>query len=244
MFGGSGALGDSIAMRLAKDAAVTIGYNSNRDKAEATAKIIQDNGGSADVGKVDITDGESVNQFLLGVKERWGGIDSIVSATGTAFKMAKIADIEDEEFRYILETDVIGSFNILKRGIPFLQQRGGGSIVLFLTSAIHRTIEYDGMSSIPKMGVEGLLRMAAREYGPDGIRINGIAPGVIESYSIHKNPQGTEISRAVVKSFMEQTPLGRRGTTSEIAEVTSFLVSNASSYVNGQIIGVDGGYSA
>jgi 3-oxoacyl-[acyl-carrier protein] reductase len=244
VFGGSGALGDAIVNRLAKDACITIGYMSNQGKAEATAKAIRDAGGYADIGQVDIRDGDSVSEFLSGVCERWGGIDSIVSAIGTAFYISKLADIKDDDFKYIMETDVIGSFNIIKRGIPLLQKEGGGSILLFLTSAIHRTIEFDGMSSIPKMAVEGLLRMTAREYGPDGIRINGIAPGVIESYSIHKKPNGNEITRALVASFLEQTPLGRRGLPREVADVAAFLVSEGASYVNGQIISVDGGFSA
>ncbi|USK68712.1 SDR family NAD(P)-dependent oxidoreductase [Peribacillus asahii] len=244
IFGGSGALGDTISLKLAENAAITIGFRSNQEKAEATAKAIRDAGGRAEIGHVDITDGESVSSFFSLVKEQWGGIDSIVSATGTAFRIKKITDMDDHAVRYIMETDAIGSFNILKRGIPMLQEQGGGSVVLFLTSAINRTIEYDGMSSIPKMAVEGLLRMAAREFGPDGIRVNGVAPGVIESYSIHKNYDLDDITRNLVTSYLEQTPLSRRGLPREIADVVDFLVSDASSYVSGQIINVDGGYSA
>jgi len=222
-----------------------IAYNSNREKAEATAKAIQDKGGVAKISKVDINDTESVISFYNLLKEQWGGIDSIVSAIGTPFKIKKITEYEDDLFRSIIETDVIGTYNILKYGIPLLQQEGGGSIVLFLTNVIRRTVEYDGLSTIPKMAVEGLLRMAAREYGPDGIRVNGVAPGVTETDSVHKNFDfGDEITRNLVTTVLNQTPLSRRGKLREIADVVSFLVSDASSYVSGQIINVDGGYSA
>ncbi|WP_209121195.1 SDR family NAD(P)-dependent oxidoreductase [Alkalihalobacillus sp. BA299] len=245
IFGGSGAQGGAISTKLAENAAITIAYRTNHEKAESTAKAIRDAGGKAEIGKVDITDPESVSSFFNLVKEQWGGIDSIVSATGTPFKIKKITDYDDDLFRSIIETDVIGTYNILKQGIPMLQQEGGGAIVLFLTNVISRTIEYDGMSTIPKMAVEGLLRMAAREYGPDGIRVNGVAPGVTETNSIHKNFDfADEITRNLVTSVLDQTPLARRGQLREVADVVDFLVSNASSYVNGQIINVDGGYSA
>lgn len=245
IFGGSGAQGGAISTKLAENAVITIGYKTNREKAEATVKAIQSKGGRAEIGKVDITDSKSVISFFNLVKEQWGGIDSIVSATGTPFRIKKITDYDDDLFRSIIETDVIGTYNILKHGIPILQQEGGGAIVLFLTNVINRTIEYDGMSTIPKMAVEGLLRMAAREFGPDGIRVNGVAPGVTETNSIHKKfDSGDEVARNLVKSVLNQTPLSRRGQLSEIADVVSFLLSDASSYVSGQIINVDGGYSA
>jgi 3-oxoacyl-[acyl-carrier protein] reductase len=245
IFGGSGAQGGAISTKLAENAAITIAYRTNKEKAEATARAIRDAGGKAEIGYVEITDPESVSSFFNLVTEQWGGIDSIVSATGTPFKIKKITDYDDDQFRSIIETDVMGTYHILKRGIPMLQREGGGSIVLFLTNIMRRTIEYDGMSTIPKMAVEGLLRMAAREFGPDGIRVNGVSPGVTETNSIHKKfDAGDDLTRNLVNNVLAQTPLSRRGKLREVADVVDFLVSDASSYVNGQIINVDGGFSA
>ncbi|SDN30784.1 SDR family NAD(P)-dependent oxidoreductase [Bacillus sp. OK048] len=244
IIGGSGGIGESIAKRIGQEAIVTVGYNSNREKAEATAQAIREAGGIADIGAVDICNGDSVSNFFSNMQEKWGGIDAIVSATGTAFKIMPLTEIEDDAFHYVVETDVIGSFNILKRGIPFLKKEGGGSIVHLLTTAILRTLENDAMSSVPKMAVEALIRNTAREYGKEGIRVNGIAPGVIDSYSIHKPHKNKNTLSPAAANVISQTPLGRKGTTDEVAEVTAFLVSDASSYVSGQIIGVDGGFSA
>lgn len=246
VFGGSGALGAAVSLRLGSDkqTAVMIGYRSNRQQAETTAEAIRQAGGQAETGEVDIGSSDSVSAFLNAACDRWGGLHSLVSVTGTAFRVDKLASFEEKDFRYAIENDVLGTFNILKQGLPLLQRGQGGSVLLFLTSAIRRTIEYDSMSAVPKMAVEGMLRAAAREYGPDNIRVNGIAPGVIEAKSIHKTFDGNEITRHLVSNFMAQTPLGRRGSAREIAEVAAFLVSDASSYVNGQIVGVDGGYSA
>ena len=80
---------------------MTVGYNSNREKAEATAQAIREAGGIADIGAVDICDGDSVSNFFSNVQEKWGGIDAIVSATGTAFKIMPLTEIEDDAFHYV-----------------------------------------------------------------------------------------------------------------------------------------------
>ncbi|MRG84895.1 SDR family NAD(P)-dependent oxidoreductase [Salinibacillus xinjiangensis] len=238
VFGGSGGNGSAIAKLASKDAKVTIGYRSNKERAEATAKEIRDSRGDAQISEVDICDGESVSHFYSTVQEHWGGIDGIVSATGPAFLLTPITEINDDEFRNVIEADVIGSFNILKRGIPFLKKSGGGSIVLLLTTAVLRTLEEDALSMVPKKAVEGLIKTAALEYGEDGIRLNGVAPGSIDRHSIHFQV-GRKRSRVA-----SQTPLGRKGKPSEVAELAAFLLSDAASYISGQIIGVDGGFSA
>lgn len=244
IIGGSGGIGESISRCLGKEAAVTIGYMTNRSKAEALAQEICETGGRADIGEVDIRNSLSVRAFFEKVNEKWGGIDGIVSATGTAFQICPLTEISDEAFSYVIETDVIGSFNILKYGIPYLQREGGGSIVHLLTTAVLRSLEHDAMSSVPKMAVEGLIRSTAREYGADGIRVNGIAPGVIDSISIHKAHKKKNIVSPAAARVLSQTPLGRRGQPEEVAELAVFLLSDGSSYVSGQIIGVDGGFSA
>jgi len=244
VIGGSGGIGASIAQLAGRDSNVTIGYRSNKEKAEATAKLIRDGGGSAEICEVNICDGESVGRFFKTVQEQWGGIDSIVSATGPAFEMRPITEVDDEKFRHVIETDIIGSFNILKRGIPFLQEAGGGSIVLLLTLAVMKTLENDAMSTVPKMGVEGLIRTAAREYGADGIRVNGVCPGSIKSNSIHFPFDTGEKVSPVAAKVLAQTPLGRKGLPHEVAELTGFLLSDKASYISGQIIAADGGFSA
>jgi 3-oxoacyl-[acyl-carrier protein] reductase len=244
VIGGSGGIGASIAQLASRNAKVTIGYKSNREKAEVTAKQIRDLGGFAEICEVNIVDGESVSRYFKTVQDQWGGIDAIVSATGPAFEMNKITEVDDDKFRHVVETDIIGSFNILKRGVPFLQQAGGGSIVLLLTIAVMKTLETDAMSTVPKMGVEGLIRTAAREFGADGIRVNGVAPGSIKSNSIHFPFDTGDSLSPVAKMVMAQTPLGRKGEPHEVAELAAFLLSDAASYVSGQIIAADGGFSA
>lgn len=244
VIGGSGGIGADIAKRLARDASVFIGYNTNVKKAKMTMQEIIENGGRADIGKINITDPNSVEMFYHNASKFLGGIDTIVSAVGTPFYISEILNIKDEDFINIINNDIVGGFHIVKRGIPHLLKENGGSILLLLTSAIHRTIEYDGLSSIPKMGVEGLIRVAAREYGKKNIRVNGISPGAINSESIHKDFEANDLTIQLIQKFIADTPMGRKGETEEVANVVAFLVSDDASYINGQIIGVDGGYSA
>ncbi|MRG84867.1 SDR family NAD(P)-dependent oxidoreductase [Salinibacillus xinjiangensis] len=244
IIGGSGGIGKSIAKRIGKEALVTIGYHANQEDAEIIAKEITNDGGTADIGKVDMRDPQSVHRFFEKTQGSWGGIDAIISATGTPFRICPLTEITDSEFQNVIDIDVIGSFNILKQGIPFLKQEGGGSIVHLLTTAVLRSLENDAMSSAPKMAVEGLIRSAAREYGSSHIRINGIAPGVIDSISKHKAHKKTGELSPAAANVISQTPMGRKGKTREVADVAAFLISDASTYVSGQIIGVDGGFSA
>lgn len=242
ILGASGGLGQAVAQRLARRLPLSLGFHRNEAKAVQLAQDIAGGGGRAAVGAVDIRDGESVRGFIRQAAERWGGLDGIVSVTGPAIPLCALADVADADFRRIIETDVVGSFNVLKQGIAALS--GGGSIVLFLTTAVLRTLENDGMSGVPKTAVAGLLRQAAREAGPRQVRCNGVAPGVIDAGIVHSAFAVDDVARSVIASCMRQTPMGRMGTPQEVAALVDFLLSADAAYISGQIIAVDGGYSA
>lgn len=244
ILGSSGGLGAAITQRLAKRAPVTIGYRANQEKAAGLAEAVAQDGGKAKAAHVDMTDEASVQSFLQEATEHWGELAHIVQATGPAIPLRPLIDVTSEEFRRVFDTDVYGSFNVLRHGIPVLKQSGGGSIVLFLTTAVLRTLENDGMSGGPKTAVSGLLRQAAREVGVDNVRINGVAPGVIDVGIVLTSFEVDEIAKSVIENCMNQTPLGRMGKPEEVAAVVDFLTSPDASYISGQIIAVDGGYSA
>lgn len=244
ILGGSGGLGVAIAKKLGERTGVVVGYHSSADKAEGVVKEITDAGGTASAAQVDMVDPDSVEAFLAGAGETVGGLDYIVSATGPAIPLCALEDVTAEDFKRIFDTDVVGSFNVVKQGIPVLRERGGGGIILFLTTAVSRTLENDGMSGIPKHGVEGLMRQAAREAGPHNVRVNGIAPGIIDAGIVHDSFTVDEVAKSVIESCFAQTPLGRWGQPDEIAATVDFLCGPGAGYISGQVINVDGGYSA
>lgn len=244
ILGATGGLGEAIAQRLARRAPVSIGYGRNRDKAAALADLIAKAGGSADIAPVDLRDTASVAGFIEGAARRWGGLQAIVSATGPAIPLRPLSEVDEADFRRIYDTDVLGSFNVLRHGAAAMQKTGGGAIVLLLTTAVLRTLENDGMSGGPKTAVAALMRQMAREMGPANIRCNGVAPGVIDAGIVHSSFEVDAIAKAVITDCLNKTPLGRMGRPEDIAAAVDFLTSADATYISGQILAVDGGYSA
>lgn len=244
IFGATGGLGEAVVRKVSERSAVQIGYVKNGAKAEALAAEVKKNGGTAHIAQVDMRDPASAQKFLETARSRMGKLDGIASVTGPAIPLKALADVDVEDFRRILETDVIGSFNVLKAGVPILKDSGGGAIVMFGTTAVLRMLECDGMSSTPKMGVAGLVRLIAREAGPHNVRCNMIAPGVIDAGIVHSSFTVDETAMGVIKNCLDKTPLGRMGKPEEIAALADFLLSPGAGYISGQIIACDGGFSA
>lgn len=203
-------------------------------------------GGKANAEQVDIRDPASVRQFFTKAKETYGRLDSIISAQGPSITLGPLIDSSRDMFQNVVETDVMGTYNVVQHGVPILRTEGraGTSLLIFVTCAVLKTLDYDGLSSIPKKAVEGIIKQTAREVGRYGIRVNGLAPGVIDAGMVLNDFTQDEYGSAVLKICSDGTPLGRRGLASEVAEVAEFLISDRASYVSGQILGVDGGYSA
>ena len=245
ILGATGGLGAHTALTLARRAPVVLGYGQHREKAAALAGEITVAGGSARIQQVDIRESASVAQFIAEAS-RWDeGLQAIVSATGPALPLKPLTDVDDSDFDRVYETDVRGAFNVIKHGTRALKAAGGGSLVCFLTTAVLRTLENDGMSGCPKTAVAAMLKQAAREMGPFNVRCNGIAPAVIDAGIIYAPELANDpLAQGVISAMVSNTPLGRMGRPEEVSAVVDFLVSPGASYINGQIIGVDGGFSA
>lgn len=244
LIGASGGLGEAVVRRLASRARLILGYRNGRDKADALVEEIGAAGGRAWSLPVDITSASSVAAFFAEANALAGRIDHVVSATGPSIPLCPLLEVEEADFRRIIEADVFGVFNVLRHAIPALERGGGGSITVFVTTAVLRTLENDGMSSVPKTAVAGLVRLAAREAGPRNVRCNAVAPGVIDAGIVHSSFTISEVAKRVIESCLERTPVPRMGRPEEVAALVDFLCSDAAAYVNGQVIAIDGGYSA
>lgn len=244
LLGATGGLGQAIARRLAKRAPVTLGFAKNKAKAEALAGEIEKAGGRANVAHVDLRDAASIERFIKTAAESWQGLDAIVQATGPAIPLCPLSEVTDEDFQRIYDTDVRGAFHVLRHGAATLKATGGGSIVVFLTTAVLRTLDNDGMSGGPKTAVAALMKQTAREMGRHNVRCNGVAPGVIDAGIVHSSFDVDQVAKDVITDCLNKTPLGRMGKPEEIAALVDFLTSPDAAYISGQIIGIDGGYSA
>lgn len=243
--GGSGGLGAAICRHLAAQGdAVVIGYHSRPESAQALAEELQAAGGRSHILPVDLRDEASVGEFLTAA-ERWRApLSGVVNAIGPAIPLRPLIDIGADEFQHIMQTDVSGAFNLLTAASRLFAARGGGAIVQLLTTAVLRTLENDGMSGIPKTAIMGIVRQLAREVTRQNVRVNAVAPGVIDAGIVHSSFTLDDTAKGVIDLCLERTPMPRLGQPREIAEVVSFLLGDGAGYMSGQIIGVDGGYSA
>tara|TARA_B100001057_G_scaffold311021_1_gene311085 strand:- start:2038 stop:2784 length:747 start_codon:yes stop_codon:yes gene_type:complete len=243
IFGGSGGLGLASAESLARDYKLVIGYNNNKNKADSFCKNINKDGYSARAIKVNIDSIDSVKSFLESSNSE-NDLSGVINAVGPPIPLKPLCDISEDEFKSILSIDVFGAFNVLKESFIVLSKLGGGSIVQFLTTAVLKTLENDGMSGIPKTAIMGIVRQFAREVKDTNVRINAVAPGVIDAGIVHSSFTADKTAQEVIEMCLNRTPMPRMGKPSEVSELVKFLLDERAGYINGQIIGVDGGYSA
>ena len=242
VFGGSGGLGGGVVRLLAQSGTdVAFTYHKNREAAEENLKAVEDAGQQGHIGSVDLLDLPAVEAFAADVKKKFGRIHSVVFATGPFLNILPIMEAEPQVFYDTLDADVKGFYHVLRAVVPALRDGGGGSITALTTAAIPRYIATDGLSSIPKAGVQHLCTAIAREEGVNNIRANCVAVGLIAiglSQEIDSPPGG------ILDQWTRQVALGRPGAPEELFDTVVFLASENAGYISGQSLPVDGGYSA
>ena len=243
--GGSGGLGAPICRALAAQGdVVLVGYRNGADRAQALVEAIRDAGGEARSRAVDVTSAASVEEFLAAADDGAEELGGVVNAVGPPIPLRPLADVSPDEFQDIVATDVFGAFTLLTCAARRLAASGGGAIVQLLTTAVLRTLENDGMSGIPKTAIMGIVRQLAREVASDNVRVNAVAPGVIDAGIVHSSFTTDAVAEGVIKLCLDRTPMPRLGRPEEVGKLVAFLLGEDVAYINGQIIGIDGGYSA
>lgn len=243
VFGGTGRLGAAVVEAIC--ATQPVHFTTFSKTAEAEALVGRLRAGGADVAfsQVDVRDAAAVEGFLRGLAQG-RGLAGVASANGAPFPVGPLYEASEQDFRRIAEVDIFGSFHILQSAARHLAAAGGGPIVLFLTAAVLRSAVWDGMSSITKAAVAGMIRQMARDAGPLNVRVNGVAPGVAQTDKLADLSVLSGHKRELVDAFIRDTPLPRLNDIRSIAAMTAFLLSPVAADISGQIIGTDGGYSA
>jgi len=242
--GGSSGIGKETARRLVAEGASVVLSGEDDAKLQSAAKEVGGNSGkvrtlAADIGK------PATGAALVEAAERnFGGLDILVSNAGV-FRPKPFAEISEEEFDWFLNTILKGKFFVAQAAAKAMKKRGGGAIVhtgsMWALQAIGATPS--SAYSAANAGVHALVHNLALELAPDKIRINAVAPAVVET-PIYSTFLSKEEVPKVLPTFNAFHPLGRIGQPGDVAEAILFLLSEQSSWITGTVLPVDGGVMA
>ena len=238
VIGGGSGIGEAIASGCAAQGAYVVCADVNEEAARQVAARIADAGCSCDAAAIDIRDAAAVDRLFDDIDRR-GGVDAAICTPGVNVRKP-ILQYTDEELSRVLDLNIKGTFNVLRAAGRVMTARGKGSIVLF--SSIRSQVVEPGQSAYAaaKAGIVQLAKTAAAEFGPHGVRVNAVAPGVIETPLTAPIKANT----AWYDAYAAKTVFNRWGQPGELAGAAVFLASDASSYVTGSVIVVDGGWLA
>jgi len=236
VIGGASGIGEAVTRGAVGMGATTICLDVKADAAAATAAAA---GQGTESGAIDITDAASVNAALDAIVARHGQLD-IVICTPSINVRKKILDYQGDELARVLQVNITGNFNVLQAAGRIMTAQRKGSIVLF--SSIRSLVVEPGQAvySATKAGILQLARGAACEFGPYGVRVNCVGPGVVET------PLTAPIKANAdwYNAYAAKNAFNRWAQPEEMVGPTLFLASDAASYVNGTILYADGGWLA
>ena len=233
--GSSRGIGKAIALELAAHGAnVVINYHRDRNAAEQTAREVEALGVRAPIFEANVADENAANRLIDLTVGELGTIDVLVCNAGIVIStLAALQSVSD--WRRTFDVNLLGVFLCIRSAIPHMISARGGSIVCVSSLAAERGSAGLASYAASKGGINALVRALAVELGKKGIRVNGVAPGLIDTEMIADVPPHTARSNA------DRIPLARLGRADEVARVVRFLACDDASYMTGQIVAVDGG---
>lgn len=233
--GATRGIGKQIAITLAKQGYnIALNYRKENEELENTKKEIEKIGVQILAVKGDVANFEDCENFVKQVIERFGQIDVLVNNAGITKDML-LMRMKKEDFEQVIDTNLVGTFNVTKNVVPYMMKARSGRII-----NISSVVGISGNAgqtnySASKAGIIGFTKSLAKEIASRNILVNAVAPGFIETNmtDVFKDDVKQEIAKNI--------PLKRMGTTQDVANVVKFLASDDSSYITGQVINVDGG---
>lgn len=232
--GGSRGIGAAIAVSLAEHGCdVAVNYRANASQAQEVAERVRELGRRALVVQADVSDEDQVVAMFTAIRGEWGSLDVAVLNSGITSD-GHLAAMSRKKWTDVISTNLSGTFFTAREATKQMYASGGSIVMVSSTSGIAGR-PGQGNYSASKGGVIAMARSLAYEVAGRGIRVNVVAPGFIDTDMVRRVP------RAVLKQACEAIPMGRLGTSAEVAQATAFLASPAASYITGKVLTVDGG---
>ena len=236
--GGSRGIGAATAQRLARDGAtVALTYNASPERARQVVEAIRQEGGTAEAFQADAADAASAIGLVDRVIERFGRLDILVNNAGV-YATAPTGEATDEHFATVIDVNVRGVFALVRAAARHMGE--GGRIVNIGSVNALTGMPQNGVYSASKAAVGAMTRVWAKEFGGQGITVNTLLPGPINTEMNPSDPDQNPMAPTIT-SF---TALGRYGTADEIAGTVAFLASGDAAYITGADVVVDGGMTA
>jgi NAD(P)-dependent dehydrogenase (short-subunit alcohol dehydrogenase family) len=243
--GGASGIGRATALTFAREGAKLIIADMNEDGGHQTVHMVKENGGDATFVRTDVSKAVEVQALISKAVETYGRLDCAhnnagISGAGIGGDLRVLtAEYPEERWHQVLAVNLTGVWLCMKYEIPQMLHQGGGSIVN--TASVAGLVGSVGLSAYvaSKHGVVGLTKTAALEYARQGIRVNCVCPGVIQTPMTE-----SALRDPALQAQITARPMGRVGAPEEVAEAVVWLCSDAASFVTGHTMTVDGGYGA
>ncbi|MDI6831833.1 MAG: glucose 1-dehydrogenase [Actinomycetota bacterium] len=235
--GGSRGIGRAIAEGYAEMGAKVVLASRKAEDLEEVKSGIEAAGGEAYVIPTHMGDMEGIRRLVEGTLEKYGTIDILVNNAATNPIFCGTAEVEEPAYDKIMDVNVKGVFFLTQQVGKVMCEKGSGSVINVSSEAAFCPTPFLGVYSMSKAAVNMLTKVFAQEWGPKGVRVNAIAPGLVKTHF----SQALWGNEAILQAALNSIPLGRMAEPEEMVGLAIFLASDASRYMTGQVILIDGG---